>query len=323
METAKKKTVLSVCLFVVIFAGLLITATFTDLQVSKILVDLEPGCYFTDNVFGAVFESIGSSPAYLFLAAAFAIIFANTARAENKALKYLGSIAANGAAIAAMYVCLNDVVRYANEHLDCESVTKAGYFKILVIVLAVALAEICCAVFLKKVDPATAKALLKFSFVVIFAVALSNLIINVVVKNIMCRPRYRAMWALGDTEFTNFHRWYQKFYMPEEGDPLFIAAVQGNAVGHDAYRSFPSGHTNAAGTVYTLLVLPMLLKKYDTKKWRALLLVISIGITGIVAVSRIVCGAHFFSDVLVGGTIMFLCTLLGAKLFIRKDFEKV
>lgn len=323
METTKKKTVLSICLFVVIFAGLLITATFTDLQVSKMLVDLEPGCYFTDNVFGAVFEAIGSEPAYFFLAAAFAIIFANTARAENKALKYLGSIAANGASIAALYVGLNDIVDYANQHLDCESVTEAGYFKILVIVLAVALAEVCCALFLKKVDPATAKVLLKFSFVVIFAVALSNIIINIAVKNIMCRPRYRAMWALGDTEFTNFHRWYQRFYMPEEGDPLYIAACQGNAIGHDAYRSFPSGHTNGAGTVYTLLVLPMILKKYDTKKWRVLLLVISVGFTGIVAVSRIVCGAHFFSDVLVGGTTMFLCTMLGAKLFIRKNFEKV
>lgn len=35
--TIRKRTILSLCLFAAIFGGLLLTATFTDLQVSRIL----------------------------------------------------------------------------------------------------------------------------------------------------------------------------------------------------------------------------------------------------------------------------------------------
>ena len=40
--------------------------------------------------------------------------------------------------------------------------------------------------------------------------------------------------------------------------------------------------------------------------------------TGIVAVSRMVVGAHFFSDVLMGGTISFLSVMLFREIFILK-----
>ena len=94
-------------------------------------------------------------------------------------------------------------------------------------------------------------------------------------------------------------------------------------VGKDAYRSFPSGHTCAAGTTYALLALPHLFKKYNTVKYKVLFYFVSVIFTGTVAISRIVCGAHFFSDVLVGGTSMFLGVMLAIKIFVRKDYERV
>ena len=315
-SVSKRNSVISLCLFIVIFAGLLATATFYDLDISKMLVKLEPGQYYTTNLFGATLACIGSWPTYLFLSAAFAIIYANTKRSPNKVLRILGSIAANLASLAASVYIVFDTIRYLKKHFGEGVVFNQLYIKIVFIFAFAAFAEYLCW-FFAKLDPKTASALLKFSFIVLFAVILSNILINIVIKNIMCRPRYRAMWWLGDYEFSNFHRWYQKFSMPEEGSPFYIAPI-----GHDAYRSFPSGHTNAAAAVYALLCLPRLLTKYNTRFWKICLVLVSVGVTGLVAVSRIVCGAHFFSDVLVGGTIMFVCVVIGMKIFIKSDIER-
>ena len=321
--SSKRNTIISICLFVVIFAGLLTIATFYDLDISKQLVRLEEGQYYSTNLFGSVFASIGSVPTYIFLSAAFAIIYANTRRATNKALKYLGSIAANIASVVAVVYVVFDVAGYYVKHFGEDFVLNRMFMKIVFCFVAAAFAELMCWYF-ARLDDKTVAALLKFSFVVIFAVILSNILINIVIKNVMCRPRYRAMWYLGDYDFSNFHRWYQRSTMPEanDGSGLYFDTVNGIHVGHDAYRSFPSGHTNAAAAVYALLVLPKLLKKYNTTAWKTALVLISVAVTGVVAVSRIVCGAHFMSDVLVGGTIMFLCVMLGSKIFIKSDFER-
>lgn len=330
MEKIKsnKKTILGIILFVIVFGALLLSATFYDLEVSKILAKVNVGEYFTTSVFGAIFESIGSWPIYAFLSAAFAIIYSNTKRSENKLLKTLGSIAANVASVIAMAVLVFDTVNYITVHTSLETgaALKSTFAKIVCVFIAAAFGELMCYAF-ARLDDEKAKALLKLSFVILFGVIVANVFVNII-KNIMYRPRYRAMQCLNQPDengdiFWNFHRWYQKFRMPEEGDPLYIAMSNGHKVGHDAYRSFPSGHTCAAGTVYALLALPKLFKKYDTAKMRAMLCFIAVAITGIVAVSRIICGAHYFSDVLIGGTTTFVSMMLGIKIFIKDDFKKI
>lgn len=327
-SASKRNSIISVCLFIVIFAGLLITATFTDMQVSERLVRLEPGQYFTTNTFGAVFASIGSTPTYIFLSIACAIIFSNTKRSNNKFLRIPGSILANLISIGAMVYVVQDVVHYLKKHYGNDIVFDKIFIKIAFMIAAAAIAELICLYF-SKLDDKTAAALLKWSFVIIFASALSNALINLLVKDIMCRPRYRSMWILDN--FNLYKSWYQKSDMPAYDNPTYSALANffakdgAKAVSHfkDGFKSFPSGHTNAAASMYLLLCLPKLLKKYDNIKWKTILLIVSVGFTGLVAVSRIVCGAHFFSDVLVGGTTMFLCVMLGAKIFIKSDFEKV
>ncbi len=323
-----RNTVIAVCLFIVIFGALLLTATLYDLEVSKILAKVNVGEYFTTSVFGAIFESIGSWPVYAMLSAAFAIIYSNTKRSSVKPLKILGSIAANIASVIAMAVLVFDTVSYITRHVSVpagEAITSV-FAKVVCVFIAAACGELLCYAF-SRLDDDKAKALLRLSFVILFGVILANIFVNII-KNIMCRPRYRTMQCLNQPDengniFWNYHRWYQKFRMPEEGDPLYIAMSNGHKVGHDAYRSFPSGHTCAAGTIYAILALPKLLKKYDTPKMRALLCFIAVAVTGIVAVSRIVCGAHYFSDVLIGGTSTFVSMMLAIKIFIKDDFKKV
>jgi membrane-associated phospholipid phosphatase len=85
----------------------------------------------------------------------------------------------------------------------------------------------------------------------------------------------------------------------------------------DALKSFPSGHTCSAGTVYCLL---MLLDVFNVKSKgkRAVSWIAAITYTGMVAVSRIIVGAHFFSDVLMGGTIAFVSMIIFREIFICK-----
>lgn len=315
---SKKKTILAVALFVIVFGGLLALATVFDLKVSEILADVKPGEYFTNNPFGVIFECIGSWPIYLFLAAAFAIIFANTSRSDNKWLRILGSAAADIAAVIASYILVNDTVNYIDQHFETEHFTDTVFAKIVFIFIGIAIAQLIILPFTKMNDK-TVKTLLKFAFVIIFAAALSNIIVNII-KNIANRPRFRTMKFFDDKEYSIFQPWYVTH--PKWTIENSLTTI-GIGSGKDAYRSFPSGHTCAAGTVYTILALPYLFNKYNTKKNTAMLYAVSIFITGVVAVSRIVCGAHFFSDVLVGGTIVFLSVMLGIKIFIKKDFQRV
>ena len=59
---------------------------------------------------------------------------------------------------------------------------------------------------------------------------------------------------------------------------------------------------------YALIMLPDVLGTRN-KGLRALCWIFPVLFTGIVAISRIVVGAHFFSDVLMGGTIAFVCMM--------------
>jgi membrane-associated phospholipid phosphatase len=73
----------------------------------------------------------------------------------------------------------------------------------------------------------------------------------------------------------------------------FLRGLEG-----DGYRSFPSGHTGSATCLLTLFLVPM---KLCNKKWVSyLVLGASFVYAVVVALSRIMIGAHYASDVLFG-----------------------
>lgn len=74
--TIKSKTIIAICLFVVLFATLVAVASVFDYQVSQILTKnaLKPGEYLADDIFGVVGEAIGTSPIYILLGVCTAIL---------------------------------------------------------------------------------------------------------------------------------------------------------------------------------------------------------------------------------------------------------
>ncbi len=311
-----QNTIIAICLFVVIFAGLLITATFTDLQVSQILTknSLPKGQYYADDIFGRTFETVGCSPIYLMLGFAFHIIFWNVfIRVKDTLVKYFLLAVSTGCGVAAYFVMYKDVLRYIVDQVGLDHNSVKTQFVTFSMIFMGCITCFLGTLAVRNFKDETLKKLLSFAIAVILIAAVANGLVNLI-KIPMGRPRYRGMNYEGAQSiggFKNFKRWYEATAQPDTNSLIWYYGST------DACKSFPSGHTCSAGMSYCLIMLIDALKITDKKK-KIALWVCPIIFTGIVAVSRIMVGAHFFSDVLVGGTFAFVTMLLFREIFICK-----
>ncbi len=314
MVQSKKKIIISWILFIVVFAGLLITATFTDLDISNILTKgtLPAGQYLTNAPFGATFETVGSSPIYIVFAFAFSILFISFLRNKKakKAVAALCSCVSIICAFVADFVLFNDAMDYIKDHLSAPE--DADMFLKIVSILAALFVTVLMALAVNNFSDEQISSLVTFAVAAIVFGAFSTVVLHLI-KGPVGRIRFRAMNVGNEGYgFEKYARWYEingQWISKEDMKALFGTA--------DALKSFPSGHTNAAGATYVAIMLIDALK-IQSKKVKAALWICPIVFTALVAVSRIMVGAHYFSDVLVGGTCAFLSMLLMREIFIRK-----
>ncbi len=193
--THKKKVILSAGLFILIFAGLLVTATFTDLNISMILTKnaLAEHTYYTNHTFGAAFESIGCSPMCLMLAFSFQIFFWFFARKKNMAnsLKIILSAASLIGVVISNYVVLNDIIGYLLRHLEKEDSAGAGYITVTVAFLCI-LFSFLGIMAVRNFSDESIEKLFRFALATIAIAAFSTAIVEVV-KGPVGRIRFRAM----------------------------------------------------------------------------------------------------------------------------------
>ena len=116
------------------------------------------------------------------------------------------------------------------------------------------------------------------------------------IKALWGRVRFRDLLKAGSYEA--FTPWYHP------------NGINGN-------QSFPSGHTGNAALSFLMLLLPYVSEKWN--KHRVWCFVIPLIFTAVLAFTRLVMGAHYLSDVTVGGTIGFTCCIL-ALLVLEKIF---
>lgn len=93
------------------------------------------------------------------------------------------------------------------------------------------------------------------------------------------RPRFVAILQEGAT----FREWFH---------------IAGFALRRDFYRSFPSGHTVSASAIFFITFLPDLFEDLPQKPW--IYWTASFLFTFLVALSRIMAGMHFITDVMAG-----------------------
>ena len=241
------------------------------------------------------------------------------------ALKTLLAGAAGIASFIANYVLVSDTMGYIEEHItgeygafvEHEQLASHGWLTLIVILTALLI----CALGLLATKNFTDEQIERLCSVAIATLAF--LIVSTVVLHVIKKPvgriRYRAMNAAeadpalaADYGFSHFAKWFEwngQWITKDQMLTMFGTT--------DALKSFPSGHTNAAGASY---FLPMLNDALGIKNKgvRALFWICPVVITGLTAVSRIIVGAHFFSDVLVGGTCAFVCMIVCREIFVCK-----
>lgn len=132
----------------------------------------------------------------------------------------------------------------------------------------------------------------------IVLVLLCELVVVNLIKVAWGRPRMRLVVSHPEAFFVP---WWQLGNALK--DPLMAAGVAA-----DEFKSFPSGHTANATTMLLLGLVPYL--KPQLQKYQKALVAFGFAWAAIVALSRILLGAHYLTDTTVGFLVGFLSVYL-------------
>ncbi len=332
----KAKTIISVVAFILVFVALILVATFFDFQISGILTKgiLADGEYFATDFLGVMLEAVGCIPIYLMIAFALCVLFWSCLKVWNKKpLNIICAVICGIGVVVACWFAIKDSVGYIFEHtlartgditgnleaLDKFEHSAAVYGVEVVFALIMGALAILATMHFK---PDTLKKLLRFVLATACAMLLANLLI-MIIKDPVGRMRFRAInstLGAGLIE-EGVVKGYTPWYIANGQPSSDILDIFRNTYGvKDAFKSFPSGHTCSAGTVYALIMVPTLFgfKEKNKKGATVACWLVPVLYTALVAISRIMVGAHYMSDVTFGGTIAFISFVIMWEIFICK-----
>lgn len=213
--------------------------------------------------FGKLFEVIGGSPAYLLIAGCGAsLAYIN----KHKIMQ----VCLSGGSVLSFTLFFKDMVGYAISPGGTDSKASVGMeIKLVSLVLAI----ICFMIVLYGLNQIGKQVFLKYhkQLLVVLLVCLFQLFIQESTKIIFARPRY---WSIVDGT-NQFQNWYQ---------------ARGPLV-DNARMSFYSGHTaNAYMSIFASCLT-------NNRKLQRIIISAGLVFGTCTAISRIVMGQHFLSDV--------------------------
>ncbi len=234
-----------------------------------------------DDAFSIWFEATGEMPCRLICTFAGVLIFY---LAEKTALKIFGLIVDLGGSAYLGY----HIAHYL--FLERYNIAFGLIFGLGIALLALYIGQFI------KVDDNLKKAFIILSVAGII-VMFAQLGLIEISKVLWGRVRFRDL--IKDGSYDRFTAWY------------IINGVTGN-------RSFPSGHTAGAAMSYLMMALPFVSPKWAKRRY--LCFALPLIYTSIVAYTRLVMGAHYLSDVTVGGAIGFTVTIIAIGILDKKYF---
>ena len=132
-----------------------------------------------------------------------------------------------------------------------------------------------------------------------FFIGLSLIIGTTVVKNIFHRPRYRIAVY---NDYCDFYPWWERCVD-------YKSIMEMHSLTKEEFKSFPSGHTSVcAMTMFGVVLFPFITGK--ELKRQVLYFYLAMAYTIFVAFTRLLVGAHYLSDVGMGGLITLVCLYL-------------
>ncbi len=271
----------------------LIIASFLDLEIAQAV-------YWKDNYFGIIMSALGELPIYLAISAIGGCFFFLGLRDEKIWLKIILWVLGVVALAIAIYYQGDHII--SRNAFDIEDMWYVGY------PIALVLCSLGFFLGIQLGKRSDNPHLLRTLIIMCVAILIPVLIV-MIVKDIMARPRFRFL--IGDVEaYTsvniddNFANWWET-----TGNELKEYILSGNPSLEDAiseeFKSFPSGHTNSTACVVVFLAY---LGKIDSRyeKYQVPLFYIGLGWTMIMGFSRMTVGAHYLSDVSMGALISFV-----------------
>lgn len=290
--------------FLLIFGGLLALATVYDLQISFILAapNLAEGRYFSTSFFCNLVEVAAMAPIWGFAAFAASVltVFFHHRHGAARLLQFLFF----GLSVFAGNSLLRDMLKYLFQITEREALTGQLWVRLLTLVFGLVVTVLILRLAGGWIQTHM-KQLLPFALAILCSCCCFLFV--ELIKNPMGRMRFRAMHYIGD--YSYYTPWYQVSNARQLLDGLGLE--------RDYFKSFPSGHTFSGSMIYLVILLPDMFKGLQIRKWKALSYVVPIAYTGFVAFFRIAAGAHFLSDVLVGGTMGFLAVQFFRWLFLH------
>lgn len=268
---------IAACVFVV---GMVIAAIF-DFKISAFLTNFtEEPISITVPIFALVFEVIGEWPSVILGAFCCAIIMRACAKVK-KPLGYVGVAGFAALAAALMFFGAKETVEDICGDFSAQrlmiAVPIAIVFALALFIAVLMLPE-------KKAERLLVPAIVCAAMLLLVMVGAQGL------KILWGRVRMRELVMLGDASL--FTPWYK--LNPFSG-----------------YHSFPSGHTANA---VSLALLPLFYNKKVYKRFPNAKKVTYIAVavwSVFMALTRILVGAHYLSDVLCGALIAFIAVVLG------------
>lgn len=279
----KKKNIAFV-IGLIIFCILAICFYFFDLEISKNMASDNPNFIFI------LLAAIGEFPIYIG-PILFGLVYGFTSESKN------AKLISHFVGIIGMYIAFIRLTNGIFNEFFSSSIWILQYILLAIVALIV---YILMFMAFNKIDSEKLYKMRDIALIY-FIVSLSSFLIVTLMKNIWGRPRYRIL--------DNNYEAYSNF--------LTISGFKNSKLG-DNYRSFPSGHTNAASSI---LVLSLITPRFTNKKWvKYLITGICIVYPVLVAISRICVGAHYASDVLFGFGVSFTCLLTTYIIFKKKGW---
>ena len=302
-----RKFFIAVSSFFLIFVILMVIATAFDYKISEKFADLSGGEYYSENFFGRFFEIFGEMPLYIFFGFGFSIIYLNGERLKNKFFTILIK--------SVCFVCLTGSFAYGLYKLESYLNNFFGFLnaintKFVLILFCNLIAGILLAVLsvycISRTDRAFINGLLIWALIVVITGVLSTAVIQIL-KSASGRIRYRTIYVLNYNGVSGYG--FKKWYV-FGGVPKITSVLSALGIGKDGFKSFPSGHAGCAAIWFTIVMLPLSVKKLNNFKSKALLFFLAFVFTGLVAISRIIMGAHYLSDVVIGWAVTVICLFI-------------
>ena len=316
MKKVKIKNLVYCGVLFLVFISLMLIGSFYDLQISNAVVSLPDNSILSRNFFGVFFEIIGEMPFYLIVATAAALIFNNFNRRKECKYSLIVKIMMVLVSVGMIFYMNYKLFKYLSQHFNFDHLLGNATDYVAYFLLGVCLTAVIFYL-TSKLSSTFLNKTIQWC-IVILGTALLSQVLTHTVKGLAGRPRYRAMHMLHD--FSLYKNWYE---FSESKLTEDMVAMYGAT--SSWFKSFPSGHTSAASLVVVLTAIPSIFERLNNKKFKILFHVIPFAYIFCVAFSRIVVGAHFLTDVTVGGfltiasyyIIAFLCEKVFTKVKIQ------